>query len=662
MFDKVLIANRGEIAVRIAQTARKMGIASVAVYSEPDRHALHVKACDEAWCIGPAPASDSYLCGDKIIDVAKRSGARAIHPGYGFLSENAEFACACESAGLIFIGPPASAIEAMGSKSEAKKLIEAAGVALLPGYHGDDQRDAHLTKESNRIGYPQLIKASAGGGGKGMRVVDKASEFEAKLVSVRRESQSAFGDDKVLIERYLTAPRHVEFQIFADTHGNIVHLYERDCSIQRRHQKVIEEAPAPGMSDTLRAQMGAAAIECARAINYQGAGTVEFLLDTDGSFYFMEMNTRLQVEHPVTEMITGLDLVQWQFEVAAGEPLPLKQSEISQHGHAFEARIYAEIPGRDFLPSSGKLSHLRTPQITPQVRVDTGVVEGDEIGVYYDPMIAKLIVHGEDRSEALARLRRALSEYQILGVQTNIGFLESLVSIEAFRETQIDTGFIARHKTELFDPAGDAPHQVILATALYLLLSRQGPVASDSATNDIYSPWLSGNGWRMNQPARHWLQFGDERLEYLLEASALGQQWKIGIDGTDYQVSGKILGDNRLLVEIDSQSLNLPLIDENGRISLWYDRHQWQFRRLDPEQAALAGEVADHDLTAPMPGNVIALQVNEGDTVRCGDTVVVVEAMKMEHSIVAPIDATIKQIFFQVGDQVEEGDCLIRLE
>ncbi|MEE8365679.1 MAG: acetyl/propionyl/methylcrotonyl-CoA carboxylase subunit alpha [Gammaproteobacteria bacterium] len=662
MFDKVLIANRGEIAVRIGQTAKKMGIVSVAVYSEPDRHALHVKACDEAWCIGPAAASDSYLCGDKIIDIAKRSGAQAIHPGYGFLSENAEFARACESAGLIFIGPPASAIEAMGSKIEAKKLIEAAGVALLPGYHGDDQQDAHLIKESKRIGYPQLIKASAGGGGKGMRVVDRASEFKASLVSVRREAQAAFGDDRVLIERYLTAPRHVEFQIFADTQGNIVHLYERDCSIQRRHQKIIEEAPAPGMSDTLRAQMGAAAIECARTIDYRGAGTVEFLLDTDGSFYFMEMNTRLQVEHPVTEMITGLDLVQWQFEVAAGAPLPLQQDEIPLRGHAFEARIYAEVPDRDFLPSSGQLKCVHTPEIMPQVRVDTGVVEGDEIGVYYDPMIAKLIVHGEDRSVALARLRHALSEYQILGVQTNIGFLESLVAIEAFREAQIDTGFIARHKTELFDSAGDVPHQAVLITALYLLLSRQGPAVSESATGDIYSPWRSGNGWRMNQPARHRLQFGDETREYLLEASALGQQWQIGFDGTDYLLSGKILSDNRLIVEIDSQRFNLPLIDENGRISFWYDRHQWQFRRLDPEHAALAGEVADHDLRAPMPGNVIALQVSEGDTVRCGDTVVVVEAMKMEHSIVAPIDATIKQIFFQVGDQVEEGDCLIRLE
>ncbi len=662
MFDKVLIANRGEIAVRIAHTARKMDIASVAVYSEPDRYALHVKACDEAYCIGPAPASDSYLCGDRIIEVAKRSGAQAIHPGYGFLSENAEFARACETAGLVFVGPPASAIEAMGSKIEAKKLIEAAGVALLPGYHGDDQQDQRLIEESKRIGYPQLIKASAGGGGKGMRVVEAVGEFETNLFSVRREAQAAFGDDTVLIECYLSTPRHVEFQIFADTHGNIVHLYERDCSIQRRHQKIIEEAPAPDISDSLRARMGAAAIDCARAIDYQGAGTVEFLLHKDGNFSFMEMNTRLQVEHPVTEMITGLDLVQWQFEVADGAVLPLKQSEISLHGHAIEARIYAEVPAREFLPSSGKLNHLRIPEITPQVRVDTGVVEGDDIGVYYDPMIAKLIVHGEDRPVALARLRRALSDYQILGVQTNIGFLESLASIEAFREAQIDTGFIARHETELFDSTGVVPHQVILITALYLLLSRQRLAASESAAGDVYSPWRSGSGWRMNQPARYRLQFCDEMREYLLEASPQGNNWLVKFDGADYQINGVILGDNQFFIEIGSQRLNLPLIDQDGRVSLWYDRRQWQFRRLDPEHATLASDSTDHDLTAPMPGKVIALQVSEGETVRSGDTVVVVEAMKMEHSIVAPIDAKIKQVFFQVGDQVEEGDRLIRLE
>ncbi len=440
MFNKILIANRGEIAVRVARSARRLGIASVAVFSDADRDALHVEACDEAFRIGGISAAESYLNAARILEVAAACGAEAVHPGYGFLSENAEFARACDAAGIVFIGPPASAIDAMGSKSEAKALMEKAGVPLIPGYHGDDQQDERLAQESRAVGYPQLIKASAGGGGKGMRRVDEESEFAAALA--RREAKAAFGDDSVLIERYLARPRHVEMQVFADRHGNCLHLFERDCSIQRRHQKILEEAPAPGLDDELRERMGAAAVECARAIDYVGAGTVEFLLDEDGSFYFMEMNTRLQVEHPVTEMITGLDLVEWQIRVASGEPLPLQQGEIVAFGHAFEARVYAEAPERDFMPAAGRIRYLQLPDLDAGVRVDTGVRSGDTIGSNYDPMIAKLIVHGDDRETALSRLSQALRQFQILGPQTNLDFLGRLVGMAEFRAADFDTGFM----------------------------------------------------------------------------------------------------------------------------------------------------------------------------------------------------------------------------
>ncbi len=429
MFDRILIANRGEIAVRVARTARRLGIASVAVYSDADVDAMHVEACDQAFRIGPAAVSESYLNAERILEVARASGAQAIHPGYGFLSENAAFAGACEAAGIVFIGPPASAIEAMGSKSQAKALMHDAGVPMVPGYHGEAQDETSLGAESKKIGYPQLLKASAGGGGKGMRLVEDEKDFAAALESARREASAAFGDDKMLIERYLRRPRHVEMQVFADVQGNCVHPFERDCSIQRRHQKILEEAPAPGIDDGLRARMGAAAIDCAAAIGYVGAGTVEFLLDEDGSFYFMEMNTRLQVEHPVTEMITGQDLVEWQLRVAAGEPLPLEQSQIEKTGHAFEARIYAETPAKDFMPAAGQIKFLSLPAGGQGLRIDTGVREGDMIGINYDPMIAKLIVHAEDRGAALKKLALALRHYRILDLNTNIGFLARLAAM-----------------------------------------------------------------------------------------------------------------------------------------------------------------------------------------------------------------------------------------
>lgn len=681
LFKKILIANRGEIACRIVRTANQLGITTVAVYSEIDRYSLHVQACDEAYCVGPAPASESYLNAARILEVAQHSGAQAIHPGYGFLSENVVFARACEKAGIVFIGPPATAIEAMGSKSEAKRLMQSAGVPLVPGYHGDDQSESRLISESNRMGFPQLIKASAGGGGKGMRVVNQASEFVAALTSARREALSSFGDDKVLIERYLIAPRHVEIQIFADQQGNVVHLFERDCSIQRRHQKVLEEAPAPGMSLSLRAKMGEAAINCAKAINYVGAGTIEFLLDQDGSFYFMEMNTRLQVEHPVTEMITGLDLVQWQLAVASGEALPLSQAQIKLNGHAFEVRIYAESPDNNFLPSTGRIEYLQVPYQQdpgqqgpgqgPQVRVDTGVKQGDEIGVYYDPMISKLIVHATDRKTALEKMRQALQNYRILGLQTNIAFLDSILAIDDFVNGEFDTGFIEKHQQRLFESgsstsSGPLPNPVLLA-GLYFLLSRQTESEEQRTTSfDPGSPWHLSNGWRMNQPPNQVLQLNDGTADYCIEVSQQGALWGFSVtslvDSFDCQLGGKILENNCLLAEIDSQRFKVPVVEVGGKLMLWFNNRQWVFGRHNTVGLSLAEDTPDGDLLAPMHGNVIELSVSVGDSVRKGDVLVVVEAMKMEHSIVAPEDATVKEIHFQVGDQVNEGDHLIALE
>ena len=545
--------------MRIAGTARKLGITSVAVYSDADANAMHVEVCDEAYNIGAAAASESYLRGDKILEVALACGAQAIHPGYGFLSENAEFARACDKAGIVFIGPPVTAIEAMGSKSEAKKIMQSANVPLVPGYHGDDQDDALLISESNKIGYPQLIKATAGGGGKGMRVVNAAGEFEAALASARREASSSFGDDKVLIERYLPAPRHVEMQVFADSHGNVVHLFERDCSIQRRHQKVLEEAPAPGMSEALRSNMGEAAINCAKAIGYVGAGTVEFLLDTDGSYYFMEMNTRLQVEHPVTEMITDLDLVHWQLLVANDETLPLKQSEIQLNGHAFEARIYAEAPDRDFMPATGQIRYLAEPETNKNLRIDTGVRAGDDIGINYDPMIAKLIVHADDRLSAISRMRAAcLRDYQILGVQTNIGFLSDLLSIDAFAEERFDTGFIETHHQSLFDKKDDAADLAVCAAAMALLPAIEIENKTYFPCLDPWSPWQDKSAWRMNQTPCHRIKLTRDEKQFSITISPVGERWRICFDQNNFEVHAGWSDDKHLRIEVDSSLLSIP--------------------------------------------------------------------------------------------------------
>ena len=658
MFSKILIANRGEIAVRVARSARQLGIGSVAVYSSADEQALHVEVCDEAFSIGAAAASESYLNAARILEVAQQCGAQAIHPGYGFLSENAAFARACEAAGIAFIGPPASAIDAMGSKSEAKALMESAGVPLVPGYHGDEQQDDKLAAESKRIGYPQLIKASAGGGGKGMRLVEREQDFADALISARREASASFGDDKVLIERYLRKPRHVEMQIFADSHGNCVHLFERDCSIQRRHQKVIEEAPAPGLGDDLRNVMGEAAINCALAIDYVGAGTVEFLLDEDGSFYFMEMNTRLQVEHPVTEMITGLDLVEWQLRVAAGEALPLEQAQIVMQGHAFEARIYAETPQRDFMPAAGQIRYLRLPELGDTVRVDTGVRNGDYIGINYDPMIAKLIVHGRERTAALAKLAAALRQYQILGIDTNLGFLTRLVEMPEFIAAEFNTSFIATHHQHLFAAQGEPLNRaLVLAAAAMLpaLDNRAQTCAGDP-------PWDLRSQWRMNLQADQVIKLVHDAssCEVVVEQRLDG--WQFGCAGSDYQLTGSWIDGQRMRVELNRETIEFAVLRDPGSIALCYQGQAFRFEI----PAAIHGDEgdtanADHP-QAPMSGAVVALSVAVGDTVEPGTTLVVVEAMKMEHAIVAQVHARVGEILVTVGDQVEEGDTLVLLE
>src|SRR3954471_13977865 len=524
MFDKILIANRGEIAVRVARTAKRLGIRTVAVYSEADANALHVASCDEAYLIGPAPARESYLKAERIIDVARRSGAQAIHPGYGFLSENAAFARSCADAGIVFIGPSARAIAAMGSKSASKDIMGKAGVPLVPGYHGESQEATLLAQEAESIGYPVLIKASAGGGGKGMRIVKEPGQLSDAIASAKREALASFADERLLLEKYLSRPRHIELQVFADTHGNAVYLFERDCSVQRRHQKVLEEAPAPAMTAARRRQMGSAAIAAARAVNYVNAGTVEFIADDAGNFYFMEMNTRLQVEHPVTEMITGLDLVEWQLRVAAGEALPLTQEQLTIKGHAIEARIYAEDPARGFLPATGTIAHLRQPALSPHVRVDTGVRTGDSIGVHYDPMIAKLIAWDVDRPAALRRLRAALAEYQLAGPANNIVFLSRVVAHPAFanadREPELlDTHLIERYSAELIpvpQPAGDA----VLAIAALEELMREQEAATQAAARsaDPWSPWDLSDGWRLNEDNHHTLRFVDQGREVAVTA------------------------------------------------------------------------------------------------------------------------------------------------
>jgi 3-methylcrotonyl-CoA carboxylase alpha subunit len=666
MFDKILIANRGEIAVRVARTGKRLGIRTVAVYSEADANALHVAASDEAHLIGPAPARESYLRADRILDVARKTGAQAIHPGYGFLSENEDFAEAVAAAGLAFIGPPAAAIRAMGSKSAAKQLMEKAGVPLVPGYHGDAQDAALLRTEAQRIGYPVLIKASAGGGGKGMRVVESESQFADALGSAKREAAASFGDDRVLIEKYLTRPRHIEMQVFADTHGNALYLFERDCSVQRRHQKVLEEAPAPGMTAQRRRQMGSAAVAAARAVGYVNAGTVEFIADEHGEFYFMEMNTRLQVEHPVTEMITGLDLVEWQLRVAAGEALPLAQDQLAINGHAIEARVYAEDPARDFLPAAGRIAHLRQPQISPHVRIDTGVREGDDIGVHYDPMIAKLICWDVDRDATLRRLRAALGEYQVVGLTTNIAFLSSVAAHRAFalahREPGLlDTGLIARYRHELIPETRLASDEVLAVAVLSELLRiDEEAAAAARASGDPFSPWHLRDGWRLNEDNHHTFTFLDGSVEVPVTAHYRAGGYQLDLPGGSRGARAEASAGGTLVADIGGARLHAQVVRTGSTLTVFAGGASHRLELKQFEQ--VADEEAGGSLVAPMPGNIVAVLVANGQRVEKNQPLLVMEAMKMEHTIVAPAAGVVAQVLFAKGDQVKEGEQLLQFE
>ena len=663
MFRSLLIANRGEIACRIIRTARRMGLRTIAVYSDADAEALHVALADEAQRIGPPPARESYLSIERILAAARETGAEAIHPGYGFLSENAEFAEACAAAGLIFVGPPPAAIRAMGSKSEAKAIMAKAGVPLVPGYHGEGQQTKTLAAEAGRIGYPVLIKASAGGGGKGMRRVDAPERFQAALDSAKREAAAAFGDDRVLIEKYLLQPRHVELQVFAGSHGDAVHLFERDCSVQRRHQKVIEEAPAPALDPKLRETMGAAAVTAARAVGYVGAGTVEFILGADGAFYFMEMNTRLQVEHPVTEMITGLDLVEWQLRVAAGEPLPHSQEEIGARGHAFEVRLYAEDPARDFLPTGGRLTLLDLPEEPPSVRIDTGVRAGDTIGVHYDPMIAKLIVHGETRAAALRRLRAALGRCRIGGVVTNLNLLLAIASHPEFAAGAVDTSFIERNRDALLGPANPPP-EALAVSALALLQERRDRLADAArASSDPYSPWTRADGWRLNGEALSTLAFRNGAGE-TQSVSVHFRKDGFQLDLPQATLMGAVARaeDGALNVQLGEHRFAAAVMRERDGFSVFVAERWWRFVMLDPLADAGAKQAGVGRLTAPMPGRVVAVSVKPGDRVERGAVLMALEAMKMEHAISAPAAGRVGAIRYAVGDLVEDGAELIVLE
>jgi len=662
MFSKILIANRGEIACRVIKTARRLGIKTVAVYSDADRNARHVAMADEAVHIGPSPARDSYLVADKIIAAAQHTGAQAIHPGYGFLSENAGFAETCAKAGIVFIGPPPSAIHAMGSKSEAKKIMEKAKVPLVPGYHGDDQSPDLLAKEAQRIGFPVLIKASAGGGGKGMRVVEEAAKFADALAGAKREAKASFADDHVLVEKYLTRPRHIEIQVFADGHGNCLYLFERDCSIQRRHQKVIEEAPAPNMDPARRKAMGEAAVAAAKAIGYQGAGTVEFIANQDGTFYFMEMNTRLQVEHPVTEMITGQDLVEWQLVVAAGGRLPLTQDQLRIDGHAVEVRLYAEDPARNFLPSTGTLVHLRLPEEGPHVRVDTGVRQGDVVTPFYDPMIAKVIVHDRDRTSAMRRMAALMGETEVVGVMTNAALLKALCSHPAFVGGEVDTGFIERHRDTLFAQLKPADDRMVAVATLARLMEFEPA----SASND---PWDQKNGFRLldeGQDEVRW-QEGEREVAVIARRRRDGAI-ALGLPGGTLDAWVRRGEDGRLAIKLGSDTFTATVIRrltmDGVDYAVFADGANRSLRLVDPldvtqYEAAASGEAA---VKAPLPGKIIDLRVKAGDKVSKGQPLLVLEAMKMEHTLAAPADGTVKSVRYAVGEQVVEGAELVEFE
>ncbi|MCC6160029.1 MAG: acetyl-CoA carboxylase biotin carboxylase subunit [Deltaproteobacteria bacterium] len=662
MFDAVLIANRGEIACRIIRTCRRLGVRTVAVYSSADAHAAFVEQADDAFAIGGPEPRDSYLRIDRLVDAARRAGAQAIHPGFGFLAENAEFAEACVAAGFAFVGPDVPAIRAMASKSEARALMERAGVPVVPGWHGDATEGGELAGHAEAVGYPLMIKATAGGGGKGMRIVHRAEDFAAALDSARREAASAFGDDRVLLERYITEGRHVEIQVFGDRHGNVVHLFERDCSVQRRHQKVIEESPAPGLAPELRAKLASAAVAAARAVDYVGAGTVEFMLDAGGDFYFLEMNTRLQVEHPVTEMVTGYDLVEWQLRVAAGEPLPVAQAQIAQRGHAIEVRVYAEDPRNEFLPSIGELRHCRLPAQNAHVRVDTGVREGDRVDVYYDPMIAKLIVWDADRRSALRRLRRALADYRIAGVTTNLTFLSALAAHPAFREGRVHTAFIDAHRDELLPTTQPASNIVLALASLFVLLRREQAAAEAAAqSGDPWSPWHLTTGWRLNEHYEHTLRFWDWGREVAVMIRFVESGFVAHFGEESLAISGEFDASGDLLADLGGARMSATVVQNGHEITVITASSTHRLLLSDLLDVEVDSERGGERIVSPMPGRVQKVFVRAGDAVERGDALIVVEAMKMEHTVRSNASGVVREVFFAEGDQVHEDAVLVDL-
>ena len=665
MFKKVLIANRGEIACRLIQTCNRLGIQTVAVFSDADRNARHVAMADEAWHIGGSRPNESYLRGEKILDVARESGAQAIHPGYGFLSENADFARACGKAGIAFIGPTPEAIDAMGSKSAAKSLMEKAGVSVVPGYHGAEQDATFLANEAKRIGYPVLIKAVAGGGGKGMRLVHQHDDFLPQLDAAKREAKNSFGDDTVLIERYVQGPHHIEFQVFGDSHGNVVHLFERECSIQRRHQKVLEETPSPFLDDALRKKMGDAAVAAAKAINYTNAGTIEFIVGEDREFFFMEMNTRLQVEHPITEMTTGLDLVEWQLRVASGKPLPLRQDQITRKGHAIEVRICAENPANQFLPEIGPLYRFIYPADMEGVRVDTGVLEGDQISIYYDSMIAKLIAYGGDRQQAQQKLIEALAQTAVIGVKTNIDFLAKVAREPDFSAGKIDTHFIAQHSASLLSAPEKVPHRALVFAAITKLRANEIAAKTKlSASNDAYSPWGLANGWRLSGTGAQTFLFADPLsiLTREIRVRRKADSYAIEVDDHSYAVSTQGgIGKEIALTIGDHVSSALVLRHEDYYL-VDISGERYEFLAVRPFAFDHAEESASGRLTALMPGRIVKVMVSVGDDVASGQPLLIMEAMKMEHTIHSPREGKIEKVFYKVDDIVAADAPLFAFE
>ncbi len=667
MFSRVLIANRGEIACRVMATCKRLGIHTIAVYSDADARARHVRLADESIPIGGAAPADSYLNIEKILAAAKQSRADAIHPGYGFLSENPQFAAACEKTGLVFVGPRPETMQQMGAKANAKRLMESAGVPVVPGYHGDSQETDCLVAESRQLGFPLMIKASAGGGGKGMRVVTDADSFVENLEAARREARGAFGDEAMILEKYVEQPRHIEFQIFGDHQGNIVHLFERECSIQRRYQKIIEETPSPFLDDKTRSLMAEAAVAAAGAVDYLNAGTVEFIVGEDRTFYFMEMNTRLQVEHPVTEMTTGLDLVEWQLRVAAGESLPLSQEKINRHGHSIEARIYAEDPAQGFLPSSGKLELLHFPQDSENIRTDSAVETGDKVTVFYDPMIAKLVVWDQDRDSAVTRLKEALAGTAAIGINTNIDFLERVVRLDAFSRGQVDTSFVDKHVGELTARRPVPGIAKIAAVARHLLDDENQARRSASESTDPFNPWAIADAWRFNRPGHRLVILVSENGERTeVDAQGFDGKYRLSLDGKQSEVVATTMGATALALTFDDTESTLEAFKAGDIVDVVIPRGEGQgryrFSEFSPYVWAQENDAGDDRITAPMPGKIVAIRTEEGAKVQESDELIIMEAMKMEITLRAPYSGTVVRVRHREGDFVEADTVLIEID